>query len=130
LNSATITFKKRILLLKEKIENSNKTFEIDYVSNKSFENSQDSITKKRKFSKGKEDFENSETFQKMDFSDCILDENKIETEWSDIIGLEEAIQTLKESIILPIKFPKLFKNPNRKPWSAILLFGLPGTFLK
>jgi len=46
--------------------------------------------------------------------------------WSDVAGLENAKESLKEAVILPIKFPHLFTG-KRKPWHGILLYGPPGT---
>jgi len=46
--------------------------------------------------------------------------------WSDVAGLENAKESLKEAVILPIKFPHLFTG-ERKPWRGILLYGPPGT---
>ncbi|XP_022667454.1 vacuolar protein sorting-associated protein 4A-like [Varroa jacobsoni] len=46
--------------------------------------------------------------------------------WSDVAGLEGAKESLKEAVILPIKFPHMFTG-KRKPWRGILLFGPPGT---
>jgi len=46
--------------------------------------------------------------------------------WSDVSGLETAKEGLKEAVIMPVKFPQLFKGP-RQPWSGILLYGPPGT---
>lgn len=46
--------------------------------------------------------------------------------WSDVAGLEQAKESLKEAVIMPIKFPHLFKG-KRTPWRGILLFGPPGT---
>jgi vacuolar protein-sorting-associated protein 4 len=46
--------------------------------------------------------------------------------WEDIAGLEGAKAALKEAVIIPIKFPRLFTG-KRKPWKGILLYGPPGT---
>ena len=46
--------------------------------------------------------------------------------WDDVSGLESAKESLKEAIIMPIKFPELFQG-SREPWKGILLYGPPGT---
>jgi len=58
-------------------------------------------------------------------SDAIVME-KPDIKWDDVAGLDLAKESLKEAVILPIKFPHLFTG-KRKPWRGILLFGPPGT---
>ena len=47
-------------------------------------------------------------------------------QWDDVAGLESAKESLKEAVILPVKFPQFFTG-KRKPWSGLLLYGPPGT---
>jgi len=46
--------------------------------------------------------------------------------WEDVAGLTMAKDSLKEAVILPIKFPQMFTG-KRTPWRGILLYGPPGT---
>jgi vacuolar protein-sorting-associated protein 4 len=55
----------------------------------------------------------------------IILKEKPNVKWSDIAGLENAKYCIKEAIVLPQRFPQLFKNV--KPWQGILLYGPPGT---
>ncbi|XP_061656773.1 katanin p60 ATPase-containing subunit A-like 2 isoform X2 [Syngnathoides biaculeatus] len=46
--------------------------------------------------------------------------------WEDIIGLEDAKRLVKEAVVYPIKYPKLFTGL-LSPWKGLLLYGPPGT---
>ena len=46
--------------------------------------------------------------------------------WEKIGGLSEAIETLKQIVTAPRKFPSLFQGEN-KPYTTVLLYGPPGT---
>lgn len=61
----------------------------------------------------------------------MLEYEKPNVKWSDVAGLNEAIQALKEAFISPTETPHLFTG-NRKTCKGFLLFGPPGagkTFL-
>ncbi|XP_064596168.1 vacuolar protein sorting-associated protein 4-like [Liolophura sinensis] len=51
---------------------------------------------------------------------------KSSIKFSDVAGLYEAKQALREAIIMPLQYPQLFTG-GRKPWKRILLYGPPGT---
>lgn len=55
----------------------------------------------------------------------IIEKPKIK--WSDVGGLSEQINEIKEVIELPMKNPDLFKRVGIKPPKGVLLYGPPGT---
>jgi proteasome regulatory subunit len=52
---------------------------------------------------------------------------KPKTAWSDIGGLSEQIEEIKEVVELPLKSPELFRKIGINPPKGILLHGPPGT---
>ncbi|KJA21948.1 hypothetical protein HYPSUDRAFT_186857 [Hypholoma sublateritium FD-334 SS-4] len=79
-----------------------------------------------KSKEGGDDDEDPETKKlRAGLAGAILTE-KPNVKWDDVAGLEGAKASLKEAVILPIKFPHLFTG-KRTPWKGILLYGPPGT---
>ncbi len=53
--------------------------------------------------------------------------NKPDVHWSDVGGLEEAKEKLRELIELPLMRPDLYSAAGIKPSKGVLLYGPPGT---
>ncbi|SEV81285.1 AAA family ATPase [Natrinema salifodinae] len=49
------------------------------------------------------------------------------TDFSDVGGLDDAKQTLRESVEWPLTYDRLFEETNTAPPSGVLLYGPPGT---
>jgi len=50
-----------------------------------------------------------------------------DVKWSDVGGLENIKQELKEAVEWPLKYPDVFKKAGTNPSKGILLYGKPGT---
>lgn len=77
--------------------------------------------------KGEDDEDEDEEKNKLRgaLSGAIVTE-KPDVKWDDVAGLEGAKDSLKETVILPTRFPQLFTG-KRRPFKGILLYGPPGT---
>ncbi len=105
--------------LKEHLEKEDKAAETNPSNGSTKAKSQDG-------GNGNGDDDDNETKKlKNALAGSILSE-KPNIKWDDVAGLEPAKESLKEAVILPVKFPHLFTG-KRKPINGILLFGPPGT---
>lgn len=101
----------------------------DYVNSSSGDKKKKPIKDGESSSKDKDDDEDGDDPEKKKMMEKLSSQIVIEkpnVKWSDVSGLENAKESLKEAVILPIKFPHLFTG-KRKPWHGILLYGPPGT---
>merc|ERR1719491_556286 len=55
-----------------------------------------------------------------------VDKAPLET-YSDIGGLEDQIQEIKEAVELPLTHPELYEDVGIKPPKGVILYGVPGT---
>lgn len=57
----------------------------------------------------------------------LIDPSSIDITWADIAGLEEVINDIKATVILPIRTPELFtRSELHQPPKGVLLHGPPG----
>jgi SpoVK/Ycf46/Vps4 family AAA+-type ATPase len=57
----------------------------------------------------------------------LVDPQSIDVTWNDIAGLEDVIQDIKATVILPIRTPELFaRSELHQPPKGVLLHGPPG----
>ena len=82
-----------------------------------------SMTQKKE--DGKENSLDKEQEKMRDELSSAIVSEKPNVKWDDVAGLDGAKETLKEAVVLPIKFPQLFTG-KRKPWKGILMYGPPG----
>lgn len=57
-------------------------------------------------------------------STIVREDSKLK--WSDICGNSQAVDTIKEAVLMPLNYPQLFNN-GLKPWRSVLLHGPPGS---
>jgi vacuolar protein-sorting-associated protein 4 len=74
---------------------------------------------------GEDDLDTEKAKLRGALSGAIVTE-KPNVKWDDVAGLEGAKESLKETVILPTRFPQLFTG-KRRPFKGILLYGPPGT---
>jgi len=53
--------------------------------------------------------------------------HKSDVRFKDVVGCTSAIEAIRESVVIPMQFPALFKRLNVKRSNGIMLYGPPGT---
>lgn len=52
---------------------------------------------------------------------------KPDVKWSDVAGLTDVKELLKQSVVYPLRMPQLFDEGRVTAWTGVLLYGPPGT---
>lgn len=72
-------------------------------------------------------FKNMLTEYELTIASQLVNPDEIETSWKDIAGLDDIIEELKATVILPIKIPNLYNlSKLHEPPKGVLLHGPPG----
>ena len=53
--------------------------------------------------------------------------HKSDVNFKDVVGCTSAVEAIRESVVIPMQFPALFKRLNVKRSNGIMLYGPPGT---
>lgn len=72
-------------------------------------------------------FKNSLSEYELTIASQLVNPDEIEISWKDIAGLDDIIDELKATVILPMKVPNLYNYSKlHEPPKGVLLYGPPG----
>lgn len=73
------------------------------------------------------EFKNVLSDYEMTIASQLVNPEHIEVSWKDIAGLDDVIEELKATVILPMKYPHISSSSKlHEPPKGVLLYGPPG----